>query len=297
MSRSNLTPKQLARAVGVSESSMKRWIDSGRVRALRTEGGHRRIPLEEAVRFVRQSELELVAPELLGLDHLAGVSVNGVGSVDGMGEPLRSHLEQGRSAEALALLTGRFLAGESIADLCDGPIRSAMGAIGEVWRHRDDGIMIERRATDICNQFLNQIRSLLGRPDSSWAAVGGALSGDPYLLPPLAATVVLLEEGVDAQNLGPDTPARALIQAADRAAARLVYVSLSVVEDVDATLTALRELRAHCQQADRALMIGGQSADRVARAPDLRDLPSGRSFRELVGFIRGLRAASRVAPG
>ena len=40
-----LSPRELAEAVGVSESSLKRWADRGRVHVHRTEGGHRRIPV------------------------------------------------------------------------------------------------------------------------------------------------------------------------------------------------------------------------------------------------------------
>jgi excisionase family DNA binding protein len=53
--QNTLSPRELAAAVGVSESSLKRWADEGRVKVARTAGGHRRIELAEAVRFIRQS--------------------------------------------------------------------------------------------------------------------------------------------------------------------------------------------------------------------------------------------------
>jgi len=37
-----LSPRELAEALGVSESSLKRWVDAGKIAASRTEGGHRR---------------------------------------------------------------------------------------------------------------------------------------------------------------------------------------------------------------------------------------------------------------
>ena len=62
-----LSPKDLARATGVSESSLKRWADSGRLECTRTAGGHRRIPLAEAVRFIRESSISVVDPSMLGI--------------------------------------------------------------------------------------------------------------------------------------------------------------------------------------------------------------------------------------
>src|SRR5512133_965111 len=66
-SRTLLSPRELAEAIGVSESSIKRWADDGALRAVRTTGGHRRIPVEEAVQFIRVSGQSVVRPELLGI--------------------------------------------------------------------------------------------------------------------------------------------------------------------------------------------------------------------------------------
>src|SRR3954467_11206793 len=65
-----LTPKQLADAIGASESSLRRWVDAGSIRMSRTAGGHRRIPVAEAIRFIRESGATVVRPDLLGLDEI-----------------------------------------------------------------------------------------------------------------------------------------------------------------------------------------------------------------------------------
>src|SRR5437764_13756024 len=65
--KSLLTPKELAQAIGVSESSLRRWVDAGDIRVARTAGGHRRIELAEAIRFIRHLGIPVVRPEVLGL--------------------------------------------------------------------------------------------------------------------------------------------------------------------------------------------------------------------------------------
>ena len=67
-----LSPKNLAQAIGISESSLKRWADDGQIRVMRTAGGHRRIAVEEAVRFIREIGIPLVQPDALGLGKLMG---------------------------------------------------------------------------------------------------------------------------------------------------------------------------------------------------------------------------------
>ena len=66
-----LTPKELAEAIGASESSVRRWVDGGDIRVARTAGGHRRSPLAEAIRFIRQLGAPVVRPDLLGLGEMA----------------------------------------------------------------------------------------------------------------------------------------------------------------------------------------------------------------------------------
>src|SRR5215211_2356769 len=72
-----LTPKDLADAIGASESSLRRWVDSGRVKMSRTAGGHRRIPLAEAIRFIRETHATVVRPDLLGLGATPKISAIG----------------------------------------------------------------------------------------------------------------------------------------------------------------------------------------------------------------------------
>ncbi|MDH3584128.1 MAG: hypothetical protein OER86_07925, partial [Phycisphaerae bacterium] len=193
----SLSPRQLGEALGVSESSLKRWANDGRIEVSRTAGGHRRIPLESAVRFIRQSGLPVVKPQLLGLPDLAHTSSPSTDSAT----PLQSALESGRAAEARAIVLSAYLGGETISSLCDGPIHSAMNRIGELWEHGDQGIFIEHRATDICLQALNQVRGLLGpAPPGAPVAVGGAPATDPYALPSLMAATTLASRGWSEMN-------------------------------------------------------------------------------------------------
>src|SRR5574338_1107356 len=67
----HLSPRERADALGVSESSLKRWVDAGKIVAFRTEGGHRRIAVSEAVRFIRATHAPVARPELLGMPEIA----------------------------------------------------------------------------------------------------------------------------------------------------------------------------------------------------------------------------------
>ncbi len=254
-----LSTRDLADALGVSESSLKRWVDAGKIAASRTEGGHRRIELGEALRFIRTSNTPLVRPELLDLPEVAAVRDRG-------GERLYTYLLEGDSVGARGWLMARYLEGATIAELADGPIREAMHSLGELWRHDDGGVFVEHRATDVCLWAVAQLRSMMTPPAATAPlALGGGPAGDPYLLPTQLAAMTLAETGLRAMNLGPDTPAAALAHAVTEHKPKLVWMSIS---------TALAPARARSLKewfqalpASISIVIGGQQASMLGKLP------------------------------
>jgi molybdopterin-binding protein len=52
-----LKPKDAAIRLGISYATVKQWIYSGKLRTVRTPGGHHRIPEQELERFIPKSEI------------------------------------------------------------------------------------------------------------------------------------------------------------------------------------------------------------------------------------------------
>ena len=73
--RDLLTPKQVSRAIDVSESSVKRWCDKGVIPTQYTAGGHRRITMSGLMEFLRAGKHQLIHPEALGLPPTSGQTV------------------------------------------------------------------------------------------------------------------------------------------------------------------------------------------------------------------------------
>lgn len=250
----------------MSESSLKRWVDAGKIAASRTEGGHRRIELAEALRFIRDSRAPIVRPDLLGLP-----------PVTTSHRRLLDHLLEGDAAGARGWLAARYLEGASIAALADGPIRDAMHALGELWRHDEAGVFLEHRATDACLQAIGHLRGMLPAPPSrAPVAVGGAPAGDPYLVASQLSAMVAAEGGMHAINLGPDVPVTALERAVAELRPKLVWLSVSVPIAPARTGALARAFDALPRSI--AIVVGGREAaglklpERVVRGSAMADL-------------------------
>lgn len=289
MSDRLLTPKELATAIGVSESSLKRWADEGVIQCSRTVGGHRRIPLAEAIRFVRDTKATLVRPGVLGVPEVETVAAE-LPAVSESAERLERYLIEGRAAEARGLVLAGYLAGRPVADLMDHMIAPAMERIGDLWHHDERGVFLEHRATDICLQAVNHLRGLLPHKPRGPAAVGGAPVGDPYLLPSLASALVLTSEGFAAENLGPETPTDALLHAMDQRSAKLAWLSLSSELEPDSINAYVARLLDGVTARGGRLVLGGRFRSQVTvpAASAASSLVVFGSMTDLAAYARGV---------
>jgi excisionase family DNA binding protein len=284
--------RELAHALGVSESSVKRWTDDGMLRSSRTAGGHRRFALEEALRFMRETGTLPERPDVLGLPPFPpAMGLRSRADVEGF----RDRLLAGAEADARGLILGLYLAGVPVAQLVDGLVQPALAAIGELWPRDAAGIFLEHRATMICVRALEQLKLGFAPESGAPVALGGAADGDPYMLPSLGAACVLAAEGFATTNLGPQTPIDTLEMAAHDLRPRLIWISASVAADRDALVGRLRDVAGRMAARGTAVVAGGRALSDVRLAGE-RHLQIASSMAELASFARGL-ALSRPAPG
>ena len=284
----HLSPRELATVLGLGKNAVTRWVDDGLIAAPRTAGGHRRIPLVEAIRFIRHSAMPVLDPGPLEMPELEpGRPVEA--DCERIAMTIREGLMCGDGATVRRAVLTAYLDGISVAHLCDGPIAAAMAEIGELWRHGDDGIIIEHRATDLCIQALNQVRSLMVTPGhDAPVAVGGALGEDPYILPSLMVATVLADAGWHEMNLGPGTPADALALAADHCRAAMCWLSITAPRPTDALLADLRHLARQLARQGTMLLVGGRALPAESRALAMKNLYIVTTVSELRAFAHGL---------
>lgn len=285
-SPSLISPRQLAEAIGASESSLKRWADDGLLRVSKTAGGHRRIRVTEAIRFIRARKIELVQPDAIGLSPSlvhTNESLKGTNSAEQFTELLLS--DEPERAETY--LEGLYLAGDSVAKLGDEVIKGSLETIGVLWKHRNDGILLEHRATDTCLRALIRIRMLFEPEPSAPRAIGGAIPQDPYLLPPMLASIVAAESGLRATNLGPNNPFPTIRHAIDENQVPLLWIATSLVKEPEETSEAILALANHVSEWGGMVAVGGREAGllELNSSPSLTMCNSMSEFEKLARSI------------
>jgi molybdopterin-binding protein len=72
MNASNLlTPRQAAERLGISYPALKHWILAGRIRTVKTPGGHHRVPVESLEEFL-PTPTQRSTPRISGRNQLLG---------------------------------------------------------------------------------------------------------------------------------------------------------------------------------------------------------------------------------
>ena len=241
----------VARALGVGVSTVKRWVDEGILPAHKTAGGHRKLLLADVLRLVREgdfpqldlSELQFVAETKGRLEPKA------------LSQQLLSALKRGDGDAIRSLTHGAYRSGVPMETLADFVIAPAMNQLGHEWEAGRIEVLHEHRGTQLCVSALYELKAVLetqadrDRP----LAVGGSPELDYYVLANLLAEMVLLDAGWRATDLGPHTPISSFRQALVELRPRLLWISVSELVDRDRFVAEYRELY---QEAERAGCAG-----------------------------------------
>lgn len=282
-----LTPKQVSRAIDVSESSIKRWCDKGEIPTHCTAGGHRRIALSTVLNLVRQGKHRLVNPEALGLPATSGQTLR---VVERARENLTEALLAGNEARCRQMVIDLFLAEHNVGAICDEVIAASFVEIGNRWSCGEVEVYQERRGCEIVLQIMRELRALLPPVDEhALLAMGGAPSGDQYSLGTTMAEVVLRDAKWKAVSLGDNLPFCTMDAAIRHHQPRLFWLSCSHIENPAAFLEGYNALYEEFN-TDVAFVVGGRAVtEELARQMKFAAFCS--SMQHLEGFAQTLRLA------
>lgn len=249
------SPKSVARAIGVSESSLKRWCDAGKITAVKTAGGHRRLRQSQVISFLRErNKYELRDPLSIGLPDLSEFSFSDLRDA---ANQYRQSLIAEEEDKCHRLLMYLYVNGWQMEGIVDEVISEAFKQIGNQWQQGNLEVYQERRACEICLEGLGRIKTMLNPPEpNALTAIGGTVEHDHYTLCTKGIEVALVSHGWQAKSLGSNLPFSTLLQAAVVKRPNLMWLSVSYLKEED---SFIRDLNSMAEEIPRAttLVVGG----------------------------------------
>ncbi len=259
----DLSPKQVARAIGVSESSLKRWCDKGLIPTTKTAGGHRRLPVAGVIAFLRKSGQQPVQPEVLGLPPSIGL---GKVVLERCANEMERALLAGNESQARRILFDLYMAGRAAYEICDQVIAASLRSIGFNWECGRIDVFEEHRACEIVVRLLFELRQLVDDPpENAPLAIGGAWAGDLSRLPTSMVEITLRELGWNAQSYGPDLPASSLCTAIEKMRPRVLWLSVSYFESLPGFLRDYERVASTAADHGAVVIVGGRALSEDVR--------------------------------
>lgn len=248
--------------LGVGESTIKRWVDLEILPAERTAGRHRKIRMDDLMRVIQERNLPHVRPRRPASPGSAGADV------PALSERLYLAVVEGDHQGAMAAVREAHEGGLSVARIGDELVAPVMARVGHAWATAQLDVYQEHRGTQACLFALLALKLRLphGREPGKPLALGGGAEGDHYFLANLLIEMVLLEEGWNVENLGPNTPAASLCRAVRERRPRLVWMSCSYMPAPEAFLAGFQSLHQEAQVAGASLAVGGRALSEAVRA-------------------------------
>lgn len=254
---------EAAKALGVSVSTVKRWVDGDILPAHRTAGGHRKLMRAEVLALARQGNLPRE-----DLSRLVLPIRESVFDVRASATALYRALVDGDAPGTRAIMRRSYEAGMPVETLADEVIAPVMARVGHGWETAQIDVWHEHRGTQLCVAAIYELQSELERRAESHRplAIGAAPAGDLYILPSLLAQMVMLDAGWEAINLGPDTPLESLTRALRVLRPRLVWLSISHLEDAEKFLSDYENFYHEANQQGVAVALGGRALSDAVRS-------------------------------
>ena len=288
----HLKTRMLAKALGLSVSTIKRWVDSGTIHAVRTTGRHRLIPRSEAIRMAHE----------LGLDgaEIRKLVVVPSGDLTSVAEQtcdwLCHMLKDGQVQQAKSLIQSIYLSGCNAVTLSDQLIRPVMGRIGHGWMVGALDVYQEHQASHIVVASILELIDQVSREckPTGPLALSATTEGDPYVLSCLLGELVLREMGWDVRNLGVNLPLRSLANATVQYRPKLVFLSINFLRDEDHFIREYLSFYETVAETNAAVIVGGQALDAELRSR-LRYTAFGDRMIHLSEFTRQLGSATSLA--
>lgn len=238
-----ITSTSAAKLAGVGVSSIKRWADDGKLRAVRTPGGHRRLIKSDLIAFLRDPEGHIA------LDPLAKMRI----------EWAEAMLELDFHALQAKLLTARGSTGSWLNTMDE--LAEGITEMGVRWSEHSISIAQEHIATDTLSRVLSSIYESIPVAPNAPICLLSNVEGDIHTLGLSMLQIVLREMGWRCVSLGALTPADEIRQFVQTKNVDLVALSASKHStNTDFLAAQLDVVTQFCRETKTQLLVGGMGA-------------------------------------
>jgi len=270
MTQKLLTSAEVAKILGVTAVSVKRWADMGLLRTARNVGNTRRFDPVEVERFLK--------------DQTGAVQPDHGPDVEGWLELLLSEADSHQLLATIYAERARLGAWWKVAE----SLSAVLEEIGERWTEGTLSILEEHVATERLARILAQVADQLPSRAGAPRLLLTTAEGEEHTLGLSLAEIVIREHGWPVLWAGRRVPLSEIVAHVASGSVDAVAVSASSVADPGDLLAQTERLGAICRAGEVHLLLGGSG-------PWPEWIPYGArvvTFQELRGWLKLVEAGA-----
>lgn len=256
-----ISTREVANLLSVTETTIKRWTNSGQLKCVKTLGGHRKYMLTEVENFAKENNIPIsgvTTPLRKGeLEKLsfAIFSKNMRKTVEVILEEILQGDREGTFQSLMYLVKNRM----KLVDIIDDIIKPAMEEVGYLWETKKLEVEQEHLASDTIKTALSRLFIYLPRQSANNIKVLLACSeGETHDIGLQALAYELELKGYGIHYLGANTPFRSLIKAIKAEKPDYIFLSASApsIPKKD-FIKGFKSLTKAAKEINGKLVVGG----------------------------------------
>jgi excisionase family DNA binding protein len=257
-----LNSKEVASAMGVNVSTIKRWTDSGKLDCYQTVGGHRKFLLSHLKGFLKQKINQNLRVNIIQyLNKGEKELVQRIDRIDY--KYLRNYLFQlglQQSVDSIHdVINSLLIKGEPHYRIYDELILNVLNRIGDLWSNNKLSIEDEHTMTETIRNVMYRIHSEISKNNVKIPkkVVCMTLTNDEHEIPLVMVQSILDEINIPSTNLGRNVPVPSIESKIQAVNPTHLIISSNYVLDTDTFNSAISRLIKFCHKKDIEVLIGG----------------------------------------
>jgi MerR family transcriptional regulator, light-induced transcriptional regulator len=260
-----LSTQEVAGLINVTETTIKRWADEGKIPCHKTLGGHRKFLMKEIVQFAEDNAYPLsgtVAPPLdtrgaRGLELAIQTKDYTI-----LGQLFYVEALQAERQGIYDLLSYLCKHHISLPVLADEVIKPAMARIGEEWRSGKLDVNREHLASNAVLEALIHLHPELHRkPSHGLSAVCACAEGNYHELGLRLFAYALETEGWKVHYLGANTPFLTLRSFMKNSRPDLICLSATIIDRKISSMSSFRAIGKAARAMKAIYLVGGSMSN------------------------------------
>lgn len=259
---------EAAKVLGVNVSTIKRWTDEGKLKCIKSAGGHRKFLISHLADFLENHKEKMSKASLFPAESKTDLKVSYYimkGDFEFLKEHVRKQALLGKRDLVQNTLNGLYLGQYPLYEIYDRLLTPVLHQIGEMWYQGKLSIVEEHIASQTIRDTITRLQGIIRIPaKKTGKAFCLNLSYELHDIALKMTDHILEARGYKTFYSGQTTPILKLEHLFEKVRPQRVYISSTLIKD---TAVFEEEFRNVCdigEQFEAQVFIGGQGFDHVS---------------------------------